>query len=202
MAPNAPTLPAKHALLFTGHMIDQPDRSEPRFPARMEGIARSAIFQLVESLQKTAQGSLLGLAGGACGGDILFHEVCQALGIPSELYLALPRESYLVESVESAGPDWVRRFDHLYQQLPTHVLDPATPLPDWLPEKGDYSIWERTNLWMLDQALAPGGTHLSLIALWDGQGGDAPGGTAHLVRVAREKGAELAIIDTKKTFKL
>jgi hypothetical protein len=31
---------------------------------------------------------LIGIAGGACGGDILFHEVCEELKIPTRLFLA------------------------------------------------------------------------------------------------------------------
>ena len=29
---------------------------------------------------------LTGIAGGACGGDILFHEVCDELGIPRDCF--------------------------------------------------------------------------------------------------------------------
>lgn len=42
-------------------------------------------------------GVSLGLAGGACGSDILFHEVCQSLGVPTLLFLALPEAEYQVD---------------------------------------------------------------------------------------------------------
>jgi len=46
-----------------------------------------------------------GIAGGACGSDILFHEVCESLGIPTQLFLALPKDKFHVESVDRAGRD-------------------------------------------------------------------------------------------------
>jgi hypothetical protein len=39
---------------------------------------------------------------------------------------------------------------------------------------------------------------MSLIALWDGFKGDAAGGTEHMIKVAKEEGARINIIDIKK----
>lgn len=36
---------------------------------------------------------------------------------------------------------------------------------------------------------------MSLIALWDGKGGDGTGGTEHMVQIAKEQGARINIID-------
>jgi len=33
--------------------------------------------------KQNAEGKLIGISGGAGGGDILFHEVCDELGIPT-----------------------------------------------------------------------------------------------------------------------
>jgi hypothetical protein len=56
---------------------------------------------------------LIGIAGGACGGDILFHEVCEELKIPTRLFLAVTKEHFVVESVRRGGPAWVERFNRL-----------------------------------------------------------------------------------------
>ncbi|MDQ3845479.1 MAG: hypothetical protein M3342_15945, partial [Bacteroidota bacterium] len=188
----------RHYLLFTGHMIDQPGRKEPRFPPDKEPAARAAIKAAVQQEMAKIEVPVTGISGGACGGDILFHEVCEELGIPTELYLALPREQFLVESVQFAGPQWVERFDRLYKKLPKKVLTQSKELPAWLQSKPNYSIWERNNQWMLYNALDCGGLRMSLIALWDGKGGDGPGGTAHMVEVAQGRGAKAMIIDIKE----
>jgi hypothetical protein len=137
---------------------------------------------------------MIGLSGGACGGDILFHEICNEIGIPTKLYLALPREQFLVKSVSFAGPEWIDRFDNLYKKLPHFTLADSTEIASWQRKK-DYSIWERNNLWMLYNALINGGMNMTIIALWDGKGGDKAGGTEDMVKIAKEKGAKVIVID-------
>ena len=195
------TKPAKtRVMLFTGHRIDDAGRTIPRFPAAKEGVAREAIKQAV-SREKERSPSLLGMAGAASGGDILFHEVCAELGIPTRLYLTLPPGAYVAASVASAGPDWVRRFFDLYSLHPSAPVlsDTQTP-PGWLSKKPAYSIWQRNNLWLLYEALAPGPENVTVIALWNGATGDGPGGTEHMIGIARERGARVEILDTKRIF--
>jgi len=209
--------PPRHYLLFTGHMIDHPDRKEPRFPASKEVDAKQAIRkQVLEEVDQVktileikakqkitneqAKEALIGIAGGANGGDILFHEVCQELGISTELYLALPRGQYIVESVEFAGPEWVNRFNALIinETIPKRILSSDEELPKWLRKKPNYNIWERTNLWMLYRALSGGGINMSLIALWDGKDGDGAGGTEHMVKEAQSRGTRTVVIKINK----
>ncbi len=185
----------KHYLLFTGHMIDKAGRKEPRFPPEKEAAARQKIKEKVAEEQAKLNTDIAGISGGACGGDILFHEVCAELGIPTELYLVLPADSFKVESVNFAGPDWTERFNALYKKIPHHSLCDKKDLPPWLQKKKDYTIWERNNLWLLNSALINGGMYMTLIALWDGKGGDGPGGTQHMVREAEARGAKTIIID-------
>lgn len=196
-----------HYLLFTGHMIDKPGRvdgagnPDPRFPPDKEASARQAIRDAVALEKSKITGPLVGLAGGACGGDILFHEVCRELDIPTQLLLALPRDQFLNESVQFAGPGWVDRFNALYNNpdpdLPTEVLADSKDLPNWLRKKPGYSIWERNNLWMLNKSLVNGGQCMTLVALWDGKPGDAGGGTEHMVSQAQARGAKAIVIDVK-----
>lgn len=196
----APRPQPPRILLFTGHMIDAPGRAQPRFPPNKEEVAREAIRQAIESERQRPGGVAGGIAGGASGGDILFHELCADLGIPTQLFLALPKNQFIAESVAPAGGNWRDRFDRLIEKLPPRVLAESKDLPAWLAEKPDYSIWQRNNLWMLHNALAQGGENVSLIALWNGQKGDGPGGTGDLVERARERHAEITVLDAKALF--
>jgi len=194
-----------HVILFSGHMMDAPGRTVPRLPARAETAACAAIGQALEAIlaadpppQKT-----VGIAGGASGGDILFHEQCAALGVPTLLRLALPVEEYIAASVAPAGQDWVRRFRALVERLgpgAIRVLDERIVLPESLTGGAELNIWQRTNLWMVDEALALASKR-TLLALWDGRPGDGPGGTEHLVRTAPGFGIEVApVIRTQPLF--
>jgi hypothetical protein len=191
-------------ILFTGHRIDAPGRKEPRFPVEKEAVARERIKQkLVECLDQIKGSAPIGLSGAASGGDILFLEICKELGIPTDLYLALPPDAFCEASVEDAGPQWEKRF---YDQVAAHpnfrTLSENDTLPEWLRAKPNYDLWKRNNNWMLHNAIAVGGRNITLIALWNGQGGDGPGGTEDMVRQVEKLRARIIIIDTRKEFGL
>ena len=199
--------PAKQQLnrviLFTGHRIDLPGRKVPRFPADKESVAREAIRKAVQQERESTPGPMLGIAGGANGGDILFLEVCDDLSIPTELLLALPEDKFVTASVQSEDPSWERRFSmqmRKHQSIP--ILAEAEELPKWLEFKKGYDIWQRNNLWLLSEALSRAAAHITLIALWDGEQGDGPGGTEHMVKLAKERGAKPLVLNTKALFGL
>jgi hypothetical protein len=201
-AESAPAL--RQVILFTGHMIDKPDRKEPRFPASAESRARAAIEKEVRQLVEALPGPALGVAGGANGGDILFHEICASLKIPTRVLLTLPEGPFIAESVAGGGPGWIGRFNSLMTSHPgkneVQVLSGSKDLPSWMREPAGYDVWQRTNIWLLEEALASGAPNLSLIALWDRKSGDGPGGTKDLVEQARKHGVNTILLDTTALF--
>ena len=186
----AKATPPDRVLLFTGHMVDSTERKTPRFPRTpaAEAAAREMIKASIERERQLEPGRLVGVAGGACGGDILFHEICEELGIETRLLLALPQGKFSAESVQQGDRDWVERYNRLCYRLPLRVLAEEKALPVWLSGKADYQIWSRNNLWMLFNALALNARSLTLIALWDGGPADGPGGTQDLVQLVTARG--------------
>jgi hypothetical protein len=173
-------------------MIDAEDRQQPRFPAGKEDLVKQNIYQHLLQQKEIKKERLQGIASGACGGDILFHEVCEDLNIPTEIYLALPVEEFKKHSVSFAGKTWDERFDKLIQKKPVYALGGEKK------DKAGINVYELANEWMLDTALSSGGMHMTLIALWDRSGGDGKGGTEHMVKMAKKQGAEVDIIDITK----
>ncbi len=180
-------------LLFTGHMVDTPGRVSPRFPptAPAQQRAREMIRQAVHAERELENGQIIGMSGGACGGDILFHEVCAELGIETRLFLALPQEDFCRESVQHGGPDWVERYNRLCDRVAPRILGEVRELPKWLRSRAGYGIWQRNNLWMLFNALSLDARSLTLIALWDQGRADGPGGTEDLVFQVQSRGHKL-----------
>jgi hypothetical protein len=203
----AATAPPLRVLVFSGHRIDAPGRKKPRFPAACEPLAVAAIEAAISQAGgDTAPARMLGIAGGASGGDILFHETCARMGSPSALKLAIPRDAYIVQSVAVEGqPAWIERFNALHQRCDERgavaELGSTDALPRWLSKVKDYDLWERNNRWTLLSALAYGADKVRLIVLWDGQSGDGPGGTEHMVQTARAAGAQVQHLDTRELFK-
>jgi hypothetical protein len=77
-------------------------------------------------------------------------------------------------------------------------LSESERLPRWLRAKPVYDIWQRSNLWMLHNALFLSRDHLTLIALWNGATGDGPGGTEDMVNRAKMRGATFVHLDARK----
>lgn len=202
-----PILPARtndiaRVLLFTGHMIDSPGRSQQRFPPAMETVARDALRDAVRNEVNLTKGCLLGMSGASNGGDILFHEVCHELHIDTQVYLVLPDEQYLAQSVAPGGTGWVDRFWKIRNESSNvRVLQQREELPVWLKTRKDYNVWQRSNVWLLYNALALR-VDTTLIALWNGERGDAPGGTQDMIATAQARGVRVVILDTRRLFGL
>lgn len=193
------TLP-QMVLVFSGHRLDAEGRKSPRFPARAEALARRMIFDKCRELIVEAGGPVAGYAGCASGGDILFHEVCEELSVPTTVLLAGPRAEYVRESVQDGGPDWVRRFDAIVKKHGDSVrqLTDDLELPRWLRSVRDFDIWAHNNLWTLHTAFVHGAEKVVLVALWNGERGDGPGGTEHMVSEVEKRGGRAEILDAKR----
>ena len=99
---------ARQIFLFSGHMVDAADRSEPRFPPDKEPLAAAAIGALLDQLGAGAED--VAISSAACGGDLLFAEACLQRGVRVEIYLPFAEEEFLQESVNFAGEHWRQKF--------------------------------------------------------------------------------------------
>ncbi len=183
--PEEPRKPV-HLILFAGHRVDAPGRSQPRFPAtyaeRAKTVIRDTVQELLDDQYETAA-----LASAAPGADILAHEVCAELGVSSTVCLPMPAADFARFAFEGLD-EWRTRFLDLQQGHDVLLLCDREGLPRWLHGSG-VDPWERGNQWVLQMALASGAKRITLIALWDGKKeGDAPGGTAHMVSLAEAAG--------------
>ncbi|MBY3330154.1 hypothetical protein HFN98_05765 [Rhizobium laguerreae] len=205
-APDKPPALPVRVILFTGHMLDAPgrDKDKARFPNTPEAVAaaRKMIEKVVKEEMNEDGGVAFGIAGGACGSDILFHEVCHSLNIPTLLLLALPEAQFQAESVNRGGVDWVMRYQQLCQRVTPRVLADSKDLPRWLSGRKGYDISQRNNLWMMFNALATQARNLTLIALYNREKEpDGPGGTSHLVSVAANWGFKTVELDARQLLK-
>jgi hypothetical protein len=183
----------RNVLLFSGHMIDAPGRKQPRFPADKELMARDAIVDTV--IRAGAGPGDLAICGGACGGDLLFAEACLARDMRLELHIPFDQPTFLAKSVDFADANWHERFLAARSKAALHVM------PDELgPTQPDDDPYERNNMWMLESAARFGPEKMVFICLWDGQGGDGPGGTRHLMQEAGRKTQRVVWLDTSKLW--
>lgn len=182
----------RQVLLFSGHLVDAPDRPTPRFPPDKVPLAAGRIAALLGQLGAGPQD--LGLTQGACGGDLLFSEACRQAGVRTFWLQPFAEADFIAASVLRGAADWHRR----YLAARASLAAPPRGAPESLgpPPRGS-DPYERCNRWLLYTALAWGADKLTLICLWDGGAGDGPGGTAHLYEEVRRRAGCIAWIDTR-----
>jgi len=189
----APPARPRRTILFTGHMVDAADRSTPRFPAAHVDAAARRIAAALDDIGAGAED--LALTQGAAGGDLLFAEACLARGVPLRLLLPLAQSEFVAASLLPVvdGAAWHARFRAVVDRLG----EPPREAPVVLgPLAANDDAFVRANLWLLESALAFGADRLVCICLWDGSGGDGPGGTRHLVDAVRAAGGRVVRIDS------
>lgn len=199
IARSTPPFEPRQVFLFSGHMVDTPDRHTPRFPANKAALAAQKITEALDA-QNAGPGDLA-LAQGASGGDIIFLEACRERGVRLQLLLPLDEPEFVDRSIlpSTGGAQWRERFYALktgLQDAPRIMpaeLGPAPKTADGEPA----NPFERCNNWLLYTALAWGLDKVRFICLWDGGGGDGPGGTAHMYNEVKRRTGRVTWLDTQ-----
>jgi class 3 adenylate cyclase len=173
--------------VFAGHLIDHPDRAVPRFPPELEEDVRR---ELLERLRRYDVG--FGYSSAANGGDILFLEGLTEIGAERHIVLPYNREQFLEDSVDFIpGTNWAARY--------RTVLERATEVVTASEQRmlGGAMSYEYGFL-LLDGTAAVRAeeleTELLCFALWDGELGDGPGGTATSIEHWRRANREVDIV--------
>ena len=185
----------RQVFLFSGHMIDAPDRTPPRFPPDKEPIAAQKIAQTLDELGADSQD--LVLTQGACGGDILFAEACQQRGVKLQLLQPFEEPDFIENSIANGGASWLDRYHAIKRKLDTPPLAAPQELGQ-LPKQMD--AYERCNLWLLASALSYGAEKVLFVCLWDGGGGDGPGSTQHMVLEVQKREGLVIWLDTRSLW--
>lgn len=96
-------------VIFTGHMLDTPDRKQPRFQASAERVIYTRILDTLRQWE-----TQIGFSSAAGGADILFLEALKELGAETNIVLPHPPELFIKTSVACVNDsDWVTRFERV-----------------------------------------------------------------------------------------
>ena len=178
-------------IVFAGHMIDRPGRSEPRFPSELEPAVAKAIRDKIDMLKPA-----FGFCSAACGSDILFLEAMLDAGAEISVVLPYNEEEFVRDSVDFiADANWKSRFDRVLERAARVVMASTQRL-----EIGGVS-YEFCNQLLLGLASIRSrqlDARLVPLAVWNGQPGDGPGGASSVVESWRALGYEPAIVDLAK----
>jgi tetratricopeptide (TPR) repeat protein len=199
----------RQVLLFSGHMVDAPDRKDPRFPADKEPIAARRIG---EELDKLGAGPAdLAVCQAAAGGDLLFLEACLQRGVRCQVLLPFPEPEFIAKSIlpSAGGVGWRERYYAVRERLELQEkafnekqrMDPVRIMPVELgPLPSGADPFERCNLWLLYTTLSWGVAKARFLCLWNGGGSDGPGGTEHMYKEVQARTGHVSWIDTRKEW--
>jgi class 3 adenylate cyclase/tetratricopeptide (TPR) repeat protein len=166
-------LPLPRVVVFSGHMIDRPDRPQPRFPPSLEPAVYAAIRDWLRE-----ENGLIGFSSAACGADLLFLEALEELGGESHIVLPYHLEEFARESVEwPATGHWRERFDRQVGNSRVVYASSSRPLHGGVAY--DYANQLVQGLATLRATELE--SSLLALAVWDGEVGDGLGGTASAV---------------------
>lgn len=162
--------------------------------------------------------NVLAIAGGAAGGDLLFHELCAERRLGAQMFIATPRPQHIGQYVAPAGNEWVEAYARVHERLrgpgnpARRLLEPGggievfsdgTELPRWLRDQPCYNVGRRSMLWMLQHAHTLSQTlgdrvPITLIALRvPRESPGAFGGIDHSIRLAQMHGIKARIVDLR-----
>ncbi len=154
--------------VFTGHMIDSPSRTAPRFPAHLEALVAQAIEEWI-----AANDVGIGFGSAACGSDLLFMEALQRIGAETHIILPFSEDEFLKSSVEIGAPgNWGQRFNQVIERA-TSVI--RTTREKTLEHAETYRHANHVIAGMARIKARELGTDLLGLAVWDGQAGSIGG---------------------------
>jgi class 3 adenylate cyclase len=178
-------------VVFAGHMIDRPGRSEPRFP---EELASAVGAQIQQKLDKLEPG--FAFSSAACGSDILFLEAMLDRGAEVSIVLPYNEEEFIRDSVEIVSrSNWRGRFDRVMSRAARVVTASNQRL-----EIGgvSYDFCNELILGLATIRARQLDTQLIPIAVWNGMPGDGPGGAASAVQNWQHLGYKPEIVHLSK----
>jgi tetratricopeptide (TPR) repeat protein len=183
-------LPVPRVLAYMGHMVDAPGRTSSRLPPEKIGRLRNEINRRFDGW-----GAVHGFGTAARGTDILVLEALAQRGLTATVVLPFPRADFETISV---GGTWNKRLEALETTAGLQFIPPlldSMPAPNQLAEafeNANREVFARANAYARSLDERP-----VLLAVWDGQPGDGPGGTADAVQLWREEGYEPEIINPR-----
>lgn len=176
--------------IFSGHMIDRPNRKTPRFPAYAEEQVRRELAKIIHD--KNIQ---IAYVSCACGGDIIFAEEVLKAGGECIIQPPLPLEQTIKNSVDIIpGSNWVDRLQQIISHENTLLLEAEC---DEIGVEDDAIIYDFTNRYLFGCALHKAYVlHFPLrgVTVWNLEKSGLTGGTDSAVALWQTKNITIDIV--------
>ena len=191
-------MPIPRVVVFSGHMLDRPERKIERFPSRLAQQVKATIKGWLSDHR-----ALIGFSSAANGSDLLFQEALRELNGESHLILPYLQADFVQDSVAILGGEqdreWIAR-SHTVIDLAARVVQ-ASPSRLLLGgESYDFANQMINGLAMMRARELD--TPLVALAVGDGRPGDGPGGTASMIECWHQLQIPVSRIDLSSVTSL
>ena len=179
--------PVGSIVSFTGHMLDQPGREFPRFPAENEMEVKALIANKLEELDAS-----FGFCAAACGCDILFLEAMLERGGDIHIVLPFADKSFRELSVDVIpNSNWSDRYNTLISKAASvHFVSHD----EYSGGSADFEFSNDVLIGIANLKKQVLDVPLHALAVWDSKEGGGPGGTEDAIAKWQSCGVEVKII--------
>ena len=179
--------PIGSIVVFTGHMVDRPDREESRFPSYLEPQVKQKIVDKLEELNAS-----FAYCAAACGCDILFLEAMRERG--GEIHIVLPfaDRSFRELSVDFLPrSNWSERYDALMSNAASvHFVSND----DYSGGSADFEFANDVLIGIAKLKSQVLDVEVKPLAVWDSKKGGGAGGTEDAIASWDELGFDVEVI--------
>lgn len=172
-----------------GRRIDAPEAQVARFPLIFASRVRDRLSQLFQELQPTDL-----VASGACGADLIAHEVAEEQGIHRHMLLPFAIDRFRQSSVIDRPGDWGPLYDRLTQHIQQH--GDLIIVPNGADEQAAYLQANHAILRHAQLLATAQQTSVLAVLIWDGQSRGPDDITAAFGDLVRAQGIPVHQIST------
>ena len=176
-------------IVHAGNRIDAPGRETPRFPAHAITGVRRRVLQLLSAVRPR-----LVVSAAASGADLIVLSCAQELHIPVAVYVPLPIEDFVRQSVVGSGDDWVKLFRDVIA-LARCGADASSVVVANLADHHEWWFEANNRLIALAQELGGDGEPLVALTIRPRSNGKKQSVTDHLADLAERVGAIVLTLD-------
>lgn len=176
--------------VFSGHMVDRPERKRPRFPSYAEEQVRLELAEVI-----VRNNIRLAFVSCACGGDILFIEEMLKNGGECFILPPLPLEETIKNSVDIIpGADWKQRLERVLAHENSVLLETEC---EEIGVDDDVLVYDFTNRFLLGAAIhwsAQNHFPLCGVTVWNRESSGLAGGTDSTVALWEKNDIPVSIV--------
>jgi class 3 adenylate cyclase/tetratricopeptide (TPR) repeat protein len=180
-------LPRPRVVVFSGHRPDEADRSDERFPVRVED---AVAMEIRDAIQRDRPA--IGFCSAAAGADQLFIAGMLDAGAEVQVLLPFGEKAFVEMSVRPFGERWVERWSVLRSRVASVRVAAEEPLS---PPALSYEYANRLLLGLSRIRASLLDANVSGLALLDAGSASAIGGAAGAAAMWNAAGLQTRIID-------